>query len=111
MFDYDPRLSAHLKSLQPAPPKRRPKEDSNLMYFGTCVWFNDRLSYGFIRGDGPIYGVAPGDDIFVSGAAAALSNLEKGDCVEFTIKPSKSKTGKMEVAKIIRRRLEVAEAA
>ena len=48
MFDYDPRLSAHPRALQPAAPINRDQERV----------FNRRRSYGFVLADADIPGAA-----------------------------------------------------
>jgi hypothetical protein len=47
MFDYDERLAAHLKSLQPLLPRQHQSKETNV---GICSHWNRARAFGFLAG-------------------------------------------------------------
>jgi hypothetical protein len=89
LFD-DSAIDAHLRALsaqssQPAP-RRQPKVKSP-MFFGTVNHLS-AAGYGFITADAPIDGIVDRESIYFHRAPKGVI-VERGDRVEFTLKPAK----------------------
>jgi cold shock CspA family protein len=118
VFDWDPRLSAHLKKLQgtievPSPPRReRRKLETKNVFLGTVSRWNKARAFGFIASDGPCGDLANKDEIFCHRTALpeGVSSLEPGWRVEFTLAPAHL-AGKPRQARVTRVISQVEEAA
>jgi hypothetical protein len=110
MFTHDQALSAHLKSLQPSkPPRRRKSSETNVRsrpaagtHLGVVAHLPKTGPFLFIRPDGPIEGLNPGDDLYAGPPALRrASNLAKGDRVSFGVRAAK-RPGSIEAVNVQR---------